>query len=193
MWRRRMALWEYADVGFDTGRKLWVLQFNDAKGNGAGNMPGRAIELRDITSFQAAWPDNGVLPDGSYNPTNFWHIRQRILAEHVASVYLEGERVVVQGVRGQEADGEAPYVPGEDVDAVQFAYSRSTSKGLVELVRADGSIKEERLQGRWIFTENLTMRTVGEFPNIRLRAQRDSLAGLVLTGTTCTIVGRKKG
>ncbi|HTT72774.1 MAG TPA: hypothetical protein VMG99_01300, partial [Thermoplasmata archaeon] len=70
-----MPLWVYADIGFDTGRQVWILQFHDAKGDGAGMLAGRSIAVKDGTSFQYAWADNGQLPNGERNPRDFFHVR----------------------------------------------------------------------------------------------------------------------
>jgi len=186
-----MPLWTYADIGFDTGKQLWIVQFHDAKGDGAGMLAARSIAVRDGTSFQYEWADNGQLPNGQVNPRDFWHVRQRILPEHVLRVTMEDGAIAIEGIRGVEPEGEAPFPLEEGVAAIEFAYSLGTSKGFVELVDAKGKVTK-KLEGRWIITENLTMNTVGTYPHIRLRAEAEDVHGLVITGTSCTIVGRRK-
>ena len=98
---------------------------------------------------------------------------------------------MVEGRRGLEAASEPPFPLPEDVAALQFAYSLADSKGYVELVGADDQVLK-RLTGKWLMTENLTMRTTGTYPHIRLRAERGEVHGLVVTGTSCVIVGTPK-
>jgi len=190
-----MPLWSFADVGFDTGRLFWVFQFSDAHGDGSGNLPAHAIELRDATTFQYWWADQGRFPDGSPNPnvrSPMFHVRQRILREYVENWSMDGETLVVQCKRGIEPDHEAPFPLPAGVVAVEMAYHLGTSKGFVELVDKDGKA-QLLLDDRWVITENLTMHTVGTYPRIRLRAAAEDVHGLVITGTTCTVVGRRKG
>jgi len=184
-----MAGWAYADIGFDTGRQVWTVQLIDAKNRGAGNLVAKSIELRNVTSFQAAWPD-----DNLESPRNFWHVRQRILSESVSRIEtgdkVDGDTITIHGVRGLEpSSSEAPFPLPDGTQGVEMAYSLRDSKGFVLFVGGDGKAVKE-VRGRWLMTENLTMRTVGAYPGIRLRAEAADVHGLVVTGTACVVVGR---
>ena len=176
--------WAYADLGFNTGHGLWMLEFHDAKGRFIHLMTVREVILRHGTTFQYGWPDE------SENPRRFWHVRQRILVGNVERLWFDGgDRVEIDFVRGIEPASEPPTPLPEGVVAIEMAYSLKDSKGFIELVGPDGKVLKE-LKDRWLITENLTQRTTGIYPNIRLRSEAKDVHGLVVTATTCVVVGR---
>ena len=186
-----MANWVYVDLGFNTGTQMWMLEFHDAKGAGAGYLQARSIELRGGTTFQYGWPDNGQLPNGELNARNFWHVRQRILAEHVRGISVGMDDALVLDFKpGKAPTSEPPETLPEEVAAVEMAYSLADGKGFIDLVNADRSVVRT-LKGRWIATENLNQRTVGNYPHIRLHSDRDEVHGFITTGTVCVIVGKQ--
>jgi hypothetical protein len=150
------------------------------------------VELREGTTCQYAWVDNGRFPDGSPNPNvrdPLYHVRAAVRPENVLRVSKDAEdNILVEFRRGKEPTSEPPLPLPPDVAFVDTAYSLDTGLGFVEYVDAGGQLLR-KLPNRIVLTENLTQRTVGSYPRIRLRSARDEVGGLVISGTACVIVG----
>lgn len=185
-----MSNMSHVDVGFATDREAWMLEFHDGKGAQAGLLLGREITLKNCSSLQVSWRDPGQLPNGQFNPTDFWHVRARILYEFVDRIELDRTGVLlVECRRATEPPVEQPAPFPEGAVALEMAYSLSSSKGFVDVVDEHRKVLST-LKGRWLMTENLNMRTIGTYPGIRFRAEAKDVLGMVITGTTCTVVGR---
>jgi hypothetical protein len=194
-----MPTWARGQLGFNTQRELWFVDYFDRKGQSAGFNMARHVDIRHGTTYHAAWPDNGLNPDGSPDPNrrDFYHIREEFRAELVKRVAIEDSTIVVEFVRGKMPDelSEPPTPLHDDAVAVQMAYSTADGRGFVEEVDRNGLVLR-RLDQKWLMTENLTQATVGSWqPDraIRLRTERADFLGYVITGTTCVIVGKANG
>jgi hypothetical protein len=191
-----MPTWVYAQVGFNTERRLWFTDFYDSRAQIAGFWIGKSIELRDGTTYQYGWVDTGRFPDGSPNPNvprdPLHHVREQFLAEHVQRVSMEDDHLTVEFQRGKEPTSEEPLPVPEGVAALDLAYSLTDGKGFIECVDAQDKVVS-KLAGKLLVTENLTQKTVGTYPHIRLRTPIELVGGLVITGTACVVVGKPNG
>lgn len=164
---------------------MWFLELRDGKGRPAGMIGGKSVELHDGTTFQAEWPDENV-----DNPKHFYHVRERFRSSDVRSIGIDEEdRVMVDFRRGKEPTSEPPTPLDEGTAQLDLAFSLATGQGFVEQLDFEGRVVK-RLAEKRIITENLTQRTAGKFPQIRMRSEAHDVAGLVITGTSCIIVGR---
>src|SRR5579872_6726118 len=64
--------WEFADVGYDTQKRLWFLQLFNEANQSVGVLHSKGIELVNGTAIQQQWKDVAGRP--------FWHVRERIFA-----------------------------------------------------------------------------------------------------------------
>jgi hypothetical protein len=182
-----MANWTYMDLGFDTVKLMWILQLHNSKGEGISQMMGKQIELRNTTTFQYEWPDNNL-----ESKKDFWHIRQRTLSENVSKITMDSnDNIIVEGISKKEAISEQPIVIDDGAVALHMAYSLVNSKGFIELIDTDGKVIKT-LKDKWLITENLTQKTIGTYPYIRLRSEKEDVYGMIVTGTTCVILGKSK-
>jgi hypothetical protein len=177
-----MAVWRIADLGFDTQRLRWFVSFLDGKFRPSGSIPAETVTLQHGTTYQREWLDD------SENPNEFFHIRSSFAYEQVHGMTYNGSLVVDFKPVPVGSDAAVPTPLQEGIEAMQIGYSRKNGLGFVELLAADGEVKLV-LKDRRLSTVNLSQRTVGDFPNIRLQSERAEVAGLVITPTTCVVVG----
>jgi hypothetical protein len=84
-----------------------------------------------------------------------------------------------------EGPGESP---PSNFSYLVYAYSLMTSRGFVEFY--DASNKPlGRINEKWIIAENLNRKTIGEYPNIRLRVERGDIAKIIVTKSAVIIQG----
>ena len=167
--------WLWADVGFDTTKKLWFLNLLNNKGT-TQTYIARNIILKNGNGVQYQWADNRG---------DFWHIRERIYAADVRSItYDKDGNLVVDSI-----DIEAPdeLIP-DNYAYLTYAYSLKTSRGFVEFFDKDGKLLR-RINERWIIVEGLDRKTTGEYPRIRLRVERADVKKIVVTRTAAIITG----
>jgi hypothetical protein len=181
----------YIDVGYNTQVGKWFADFNDYYQRNAGYMLGNSIEIIDGTTFQAEWPDSTKETIERRNP--FFHIRERIWSENIKNISIDSDdNIQICCVRGKEANSEPP-TPVLDIDkntiAIEIAYAIRTSNGFINFVDDKRNVIKQLLNKR-IITENLYQKTVGTFPDIRLTTPVSSIAGLIVSGSTCIIVGK---
>lgn len=171
--------WYFADLGFSPRARLWFLQLFDYVG-----MPemyqSRDIILKAGTGVQYHWPQRGPKP--------MWHIRERIFQRELKSVGYDerGNLVIEEAPDVREREG----VP-DDYASLTYAYSLSTARGFLEFRDATDKVIR-RIDDKWIAVENLTHRTTGVYPNIRLRAERSDIGNVVVTDTCVVIQGKLK-
>ena len=76
--------WHWADVGFDTTKKLWFVTLPNNKGT-VQTYLARNIILKNGYGAQYHWPDGRGQRD-------FWHVRERIFANDVKSINCDDEK-----------------------------------------------------------------------------------------------------
>lgn len=167
--------WIWADVGFDTNKKLWFLNLFNNKGLTQQYLT-RNIILKNGNGIQYQWADNR----GDY-----WHIRERIYAADVRSVtYDKDGNLIVESIKVEAPDELVP----ENYAYLTYAYSLKTSKGYVEFFDKNGKLLRT-INERWIVVEGLDRKTVGEYPHIRLRVERENVKKIIVTKTAAVISG----
>ena len=168
--------WYWADVGFDTTKKLWFVRLNNHKGMVQIYLA-KSIVLKNGYGVQYQWPDGG--------PRDIWHVRERIYSSDVKSInYDESGNLVVDSVKVESLQEEVP----QDYSYITYAYSLQTSRGFVEFYDKNGKMLK-RINERWILVEDINRTTIGEFPKIRLRIERDNVRKILVTKTAIIITG----
>ena len=186
-----MPEWLFANIGFDTQKKLWMIEFFDELGQWP---PFHVVLATDIfldggDGKQFEWHD----PQGAH-----WHVRERIYRRDVERIDLipvprnpvfpfsDEAKVIITCKPGPT---DAPTVD-ERWEKLRYAYDvNGDSRGFVEFLDADEQVVQ-RLPGRWIITESVPRRTVGTFPNIRLEVKRSDVSGIFVGESTIVICGR---
>lgn len=169
--------WEWADLGFNTKSKLWFLDLFNFSGL-VGTYHAVNIISKNGSAVQYQWPQRGGRP--------MWHVRERYSAQDISKIsYDEQGTLVVERSLEATTREQAP----EAFDSITYAYSLSTSRGFVEFRDAD-DVVVKRIDNRWIAVENLTHRTVGTYPNIRLTAKRKDIDSILVTNTCIVIEGK---
>jgi hypothetical protein len=167
--------WEWGDIGFDTKRKLWFAALFNETGKVEWHYA-KNIVLDHISSIQYQWPHPGK---------NSWHVRERIFAENVKQIdYDEKGNLVIKFL--------PIFVHKESVPAnysyISYAFSLHTSKGFIDFYDENHKLVTT-LSNKWIIVEDLKRRTIGEFPNIRLRVEKKDVKEIIITQTTAIIIG----
>jgi hypothetical protein len=164
------------DLGFDTAKKLWFVDLHDYKGS-VKMFLARDIVLKDGPGIQYEWPDKG--------PREFWHVRERFYANEVRSIgYDESGTLVVEFVKVEALDEEVP----PSYSYLIYAYSLRTSRGFVEFYDSNNKLLKA-IREKWILVEDLTRKTVGEYPAIRLRVEREDIRKIVITKSAIVLRG----
>lgn len=167
--------WLWADIGFDTAKKLWFVNlFN--YGGGTQSFVARNIIMKNGYGAQYQWPDG---------PNAIWHVRERVFAADVKTInYDEKGNLVVDSVRVEAVEDEIP----QDYAYLTYAYSLKTSKGFVEFYSANNKLLW-RINEKWIIVEDLNRKTLGEYPHIRIRVEKTDIRKIVATKTAIIIQG----
>lgn len=182
------AFWEFADLGFDTGKKLWFIQFYDETNKSVGSYFAKNVTISRGSAFQYEWKDNQGRP--------FWHVRERFFASEVQGFTITPSGSVnVEFKPGSETDVGA--VP-EDFAYLTYAYHLSNKEagqrapmGFVEFFNANGDLLR-RINNRWIIIEDVGRKTTGDYPKIRLRIDRKDIENVIATRTTIIIQGNPR-
>jgi hypothetical protein len=179
--------WEFADLGFDTGKKLWFLQFYNGKNENVGTYFAKSLSLSGGRAAQYEWKDAQGGP--------FWHVRERFFAAEVEKFTIDPAggtiRLSFRDEQGQEDDTTAP----AEFAYLLYAYHLSSKDGgraplgFVEFYDPKGGLIQ-RVDNRWILIEGLDRRTFGEFPQIRLRVEGNDVGHIVVTPTVIIIQGK---
>ena len=177
--------WEYADLGFDTGKKLWFIQFYDETNKSVGSYFARNITITKGSAAQYEWKDT--------QGRAFWHVRERFFAREVEGFMISPTgSVTVVFKAGAETDAGA--IP-EDFAYLTYAYHLSSKDeherapmGFVEFFSAKGDLLR-RVDNRWIVIEDASRKTTGEYPKIRLRMERKDVKNIIVTRSTIILQG----
>lgn len=169
--------WYWGDLGFDTAKKLWFVDLHDYKGS-VNLLLAHNVVLKNGPGVQYQWPNKA--------PREFWHIRERFFVNEVRSIgYDDDGTLVVEFVKVETSSEKVP----EDYSYLTYAYSLRTSRGTVEFYDASGAMLKA-IRERWIFVEDLTRKTTGVYPMIRLRVERDDIKSIIVTKTTIALLGK---
>jgi hypothetical protein len=177
--------WEFADLGFDTGKKLWFVQFYDETNKSVGSYFARSITINKGSAAQYEWKDT--------QGRAFWHVRERFFAREVEGFTVTPTgSVSISFKAGPAVDAGA--VP-EDFAYLTYAYHLSNRDeterapmGFVEFFNAKGDLLR-RIDNRWIIIEDAGRKTVGDYPRIRLRMERSEVKNIIVTRTVIVLQG----
>ena len=168
--------WLWADVGFDTAKKLWFVNLFNFGGL-TQSFVARNIIMRNGYGAQYQWSDQG--------PNGIWHVRERIFAGDVKTIeYDEKGSLVIDSVRVESVEDQIP----DDYAYLTYAYSLKTSRGFVEFYNANNK-PAWRINEKWIIVEDLNRKTIGEYPHIRIRVEKTDIRKITVTKTAIIIQG----
>ncbi|MGD0637853.1 MAG: hypothetical protein ABSA72_07425 [Nitrososphaerales archaeon] len=177
--------WEFADVGFDTGKKLWFIQFSDEKNQSVGSYFARNITMTRGSAIQYQWKDT--------QGRAFWHVRERFFADEVEGFTIETSGNI--SVAFKPGRGPDPAKIPEEYSYILYAYHLSSKEenskpptGFVEFFNSKGEVVH-RVNNRWIVIEDTSRKTSGEYPKIRLRIDKKDVKNIIVTNTTIIIQG----
>lgn len=175
--------WEFADLGFDTKKKLWFIQFYNATNENVGTYFARIIDITGGRATQYQWKD----AEGR----TFWHARERFYATEMESFSIDQTRGKITLVFKNEEEKKEGDVPSEFAYLL-YAYHLSSKNGgrapmgFVEFYDAAGR-SVGRLDNRWIIIEGVNRRTFGEPPRIRIRVERKEIGRIIASNTALII------
>jgi hypothetical protein len=180
------ALWEFGDIGFDTSRKLWFVQLTDKLNQVVNTRHGHAIEMSGGTASQYQWKDPGEYA--------FWHIRERFFARDIESISDTPEGVVRIKFRSI-LNSQVKMVP-DKFEYVLYAYHLTNKDpndpkapmGFLEFYGEQDQLIE-KVDRKWILLEGVTHKTTGEYPRIRMRAERADIAEILVTFSCVVLRG----
>jgi hypothetical protein len=176
------SLWEYGDIGFDTGRKLWFLQLTDKTNRVVNTRQARNIFVSGGTLAQYQWKDTEGRP--------FWHVRERFYARDIADIIETPDGSLSINFKTYDLQR---VIPPSDFAYALYAYhlkdklpnDSKAPMGFVEFFDA-GNELISRIDKKWIILEGVSHRSVGVYPQIRMRAERRDLSEVVVT-SSCVI------
>jgi hypothetical protein len=188
--------WEVGDVGFDTEKKLWFVQlFNEANQN-VGTYMANAVILKRGNACQYEWKDS--------QGKAFWHVRERFFAEQIESIGIDpsGANLTVHFKAEEQDQGDHESAPAQEVPTefhyLHYAFHLSNKEiaignkaplGFVEFYDANGKLIHV-INNRWILIEGVDRKSVGTYPNIRLRVERKDV-GRILSTRSAVIIQSK--
>lgn len=179
------VFWEFADLGFDTGKKLWFIQFYDETNRSVGSYFAKSINITKGSAAQYEWKDS--------QGRAFWHVRERFFAKDVEGFTVSPSGSISIAFKTGTA-GNPGAVP-EDFAYITYAYHLSNKDenakapmGFVEFYNGAGDLVR-RIDNRWIVVEDASRRTTGEYPKIRLRMERKDIANIIVTRSVVVLQG----
>lgn len=188
---KRIKFWEYAEIGYDTEKKAWFVQFfNDAGQSSAFHIV-RNIFIESGNAIQYQWKDAEGRP--------LWHIRERFFPDEIEDIDID-VKTHDMTIRFKEDPDIVQETVKEEFAYLLYAYhlanieGRSENRapmGFLELYDSNGA-RIRRFNNRWIVVEGARRRTVGEFPAIRIRIDRKDVGKIIVTNTVLIVQGHGK-
>jgi hypothetical protein len=179
--------WEFADLGFDTGKRLWFIQFYNGTNENVGTYFAKSLSLDGGRASQYQWKDAQGGP--------FWHVRERFFATEIEKFSIDPAGGTIKlNFRDEEGGEDDKAVPSEFA-YILYAFHLSSKDGgrapmgFVEFYDSRGGLIQ-RINNRWIIIEGLYRKTSGEFPEIRLRVEGRDVGAITLTRTAIVIQGK---
>src|SRR5579863_10409196 len=192
-------LWEFADIGFDTGKKLWFVQLFDAVNQNVGFYTAKNVTINKGCAIQYQWKDMQGRP--------FWHVRERFQASDVEGFQIDMKgNLLINFKKGNHAEeiGDGSRSIPKNFAFLQYAYHLTTKEtpqavivdkspmGFVEFCNANGEVIS-RINNRWIIVEDVVRKTAGELPKIRIRVDRKDVGRIIVSRTTVIIMSKENG
>ena len=168
--------WLWANVGFDTTKKLWFVDLHNHGGT-IQTYIAKNVILKDGYGVQYQWQNRGQHA--------FWHVRERIFASDVRSIeYDQSGNLVVESIPVEALEEETP----ANYSYLCYAFSLKTSRAFVEFYDMNHELLK-KINEKWLVVEDVTRKTVGEYPNIRFRVEREDIKRIVVTKTALILMG----
>ena len=186
------SLWEFADIGYDTGKRLWFVQLFDSINQNVGFYTAKNVVMNRGCAIQYQWKDMQARP--------FWHVRERFLSSEVEGFQIDMKGNLVINFKKDHGDEEnnATSVP-KNFSYLQYAYHLTTKEtpqsvdrspmGFVEFCNQQGEVIS-RLNNRWIIVEDVNRRTAGELPKIRIRIDRKDIGKIIVSRSSIIIMSK---
>ena len=184
------VLWEFADIGYDTGKKLWFVQLFDSVNQNVGFYTAKNITMNNGCAIQYQWKDMQGRP--------FWHVRERFQSSEVEGfqIDMKGNLIINFKRNHGEEDSSVP----KNFAYLQYAYHLTTKEtpqsvdrspmGFVEFCNQAGDVLG-RLNNRWIIIEDVNRRTTGELPKIRIRVDRKDIGRIIVSRSSVIIMSKE--
>ncbi|HUY86065.1 MAG TPA: hypothetical protein VMU77_03040 [Acidimicrobiales bacterium] len=179
--------WEFADLGFDTEKKLWFIQFYSGTNENVGTYFARSLSLAGGRAAQYQWKDAQGGP--------FWHVRERFFATEIEKFSIDPAGGTIKLSFRNEAGAEDDMTAPSEFAYILYAFHLSSKDGgrapmgFVEFYDSSGGLIQ-RINNRWIIIEGVFRTTSGEFPEIRLRAEDKDIGAITVTRTAIVIQGK---
>ena len=175
--------WEFADLGFDTGKKLWFVQFYNGVNENVGTYFARSVDITKGRAAQYQWKDAKGAP--------FWHVRERFYATEIERLSIDpaGGAITLVFKGGGDATRPEGSVPPDYFAYLLYAYhltSKETSgRAPMGFVEFYGSERLRRRAGREPLDnyEGVSRKTVGDYPGVRIRVDREDIGSVTLSST----------
>ena len=178
--------WEFADLGFDTAKKAWFIQFVSETNQNVGSYLAPSITMTGGDAIQYEWKDN--------KEKVLWHVRERFFSEEFDGFVVDPAGAMTVNFKDETDQNEDLHTPKEYA-YIEYAY-HLTSKdgdkaptGFVEFFNEKGEVIR-RFNNRWIIVEKVFRKTAGEFPRIRLMAKKSDISEVIVSRTAIIISGR---
>jgi len=178
--------WEFADLGFDTGKNLWFIQFYNGTNENVGTYFAKSLSLDGGRAAQYQWKDAQGGP--------FWHVRERFFATEIEKFSVDPAGGTIKLNFRYEGAEDDKTIPSEFA-YILYAFHLSSKDGgrapmgFVEFYDSRGGLIR-RVDNRWIIIEGLHRKTSGEFPEIRLRVEGKDVGEITVTRTAIVIQGK---
>lgn len=182
-------LWEVGDVGFDTEKKLWFVTLYNEVNQNVGSYMAKAIQMRRGRAMQYEWKD-------ASRP--FWHVRERFFADEIESISVDPAGVKLTITFKESANRGGGGEVALDFSYLLYAFHLSNKElakgnkpplGFVEFYGPTGNLMRT-LNNVWIVIEDVDRKSVGEYPRIRLRIERQDVDRIILSRSTVIIQGK---
>ena len=156
--------WEFADLGFDTGKKLWFIQFYNGTNENVGTYFAKSLSLDGGRASQYQWKDAQGGP--------FWHVRERFFATEIEKFSIDPAGGTIKLNFRNEEGGEDDKTAPTEFAYILYAFHLSSKDGgrapmgFVEFYDSRGGLIQ-RIDNPWIIIEGLHRKTSGELLLLR--------------------------
>ncbi len=169
--------WLWALIGFDTVQHRWFVDLRDGTGT-VHVCVAEHLVIRKTCSSQYQWAEQ--------NGRVAWHIRELLLSPDDTVIRYEGpDTLVIESTGAPRGQTRVP----EHYSYLCYAFSRRTSRGFLEFYD-DNDALLSKVGDIWLALEDVTRHSVGQYPNLRFRVEKEDVKEIVLTGTAAIVVGK---
>lgn len=186
------ADWTYADLGFDTGVKLWFIDFYNAAGVIIHRLFSIEVVIGGGSAKQVEWRDQAT--------GNFYHVRERIYPRSLISLVTEassnplkapGRIVITYTPESKEVNAKIP----DEYAYLCYAYDvKGSARGFVEFYDDSGDMLASH-GDRWIIVNGVKRRTLyrpeAEKDLIRIMVRKEDIGYVAIAEDVILISGKR--